>query len=141
MTPEQLEMVASTSAVIEESSERFAEAFYDVLFSAAPELRPMFPDDMAAQRAKLVDEVVFLAEVASDLDGFVARARALGARHRHYGVRAHDYDVVLTAMMSALQEILGEGYTAEVAAAWRLLYRLTAETMLEGATGELFVET
>lgn len=141
MTPEQLEMVASTSAVIDACSERFAETFYDVLFSAAPEVRPMFPDDMAAQRAKLVDEVVLLGEVASDLDGFLVRARALGARHRHYGVRAHDYNLVLTAIMSALQEILGEGYTAEVAEAWRLLYWLTAETMLEGATDEFFVET
>lgn len=138
MTPEQLELVGRTAEQLEESGEPFGSVFYDHLFAVWPDTRALFPDDLTAQRAKLVDEVVYLAEIASDLDGFLERTRQLGARHHHYGVRAEHYDFVESALMTALADVLGHGFTDEVEAAWRRLYRLVAETMMEGASTQLY---
>jgi hemoglobin-like flavoprotein len=138
MTPEQLETVASTAARVEARSERFSGAFYDHLFTNWPATRALFPDDLTEQRVKLADEVVFLAEVASDFQGFAARTRELGARHAHYGVKVDHYAAVESALLAALAAVLGDGFTAEVSAAWRRLYAIVVETMLDGARGDVF---
>lgn len=138
MTPEQLDLVAATASAVEAQPARFARVFYDHLFQARPEARALFPDDMTAQQAKLVGEVVFLAEVASDLDGFVERAQRLGARHHGYGVRFDHYDAVSEALLVALGDVLADDFTPAVEAAWTRLYLLVSETMLEGASGQAF---
>jgi hemoglobin-like flavoprotein len=138
MTPEQLDAVERTVRAIEADPDGFALRFYDELFSLAPDTRELFPDDMAEQRGKLVEEILFLAGAARDLTGFTDRARALGARHRHYGVRAHDYPMFEEALVRSLSALLADRWSAEVEEAWRRLHRLVAETMLEGAAGELF---
>jgi hemoglobin-like flavoprotein len=138
MTPEQLDAIRATARAVEAKAERFSTRFYDRLFALAPETRAVFPDDMTAQRGKLVGELVFLADAAGDLPAFTERARELGSRHQAYGVQPQDYDVVCAALLSSLAEVLGADWTAENEQAWDRLYRLIAETMLEGAAGSLF---
>lgn len=138
MTPEQVENVQATVWAIEADPGTFATRFYERLFSLDPPVRELFPDDMSEQKGKVVEEVVFLAHAASDLDGFTLRARELGSRHRHYGVRAGHYPTVERAMLGALADLLGEAWGPDTEEAWQRLYRLVAETMLEGASGELF---
>lgn len=133
MTPDELDHVARSATVVEAHGERFATSFYRHLFTNWPDTRHLFPDDLGAQRSKLTAEVVFLAEVASDFEGFVARARELGARHREYGVSADHYAAVEAALLHGLADVLGDGFTDAVADAWRRLYRIIAETMLDGA--------
>lgn len=138
MTPEQLDIVATTAADIAAEPARFADAFYDRLFEISPDARELFPDDMGVQKAKLVDEVEFLAAAAKDLDAFVARAADLGARHHQYGVRVEHYPGVELALVAGIEAVLGGAATVEVHEAWSRLYRLIAETMIEGASHDLF---
>lgn len=141
MTPEELEAIDRTVRAVEAEPDRFAAGFYDGLFTLSPEARHLFPEDLTEQRGKVVDELVFLAGAARDLPDFTARARELGARHRHYGVRVEHYPRVEQALLEALAEVLGEQWTPLVEGAWRALYHLIAETMVEGASGELFSST
>jgi hemoglobin-like flavoprotein len=141
MTPEQLEMVQTTAARLESERGRFADLFYDHLFAIAPHVRELFPEDMTAQKSKLVDELEFLAAAARDLDVFVARATELGARHHDYGVHAADYANVESALVYAITEILGELGTDEVIDAWQRLYELISQTMIDGASSELYSTT
>jgi hemoglobin-like flavoprotein len=138
MTPEQLDAVERTVQAVEADPEAFAHRFYEELFALAPDIRDLFPQDMAEQRGKLVEEILFLAGAARDLTGFTERARDLGARHRHYGVRARHYQLFETALLGTLAQMLPGDWTPEVEEAWRRLHRLVSETMLEGASGELF---
>jgi nitric oxide dioxygenase len=139
MTPEQLEIVGATLADVEAHSDAFSACFYERLFALAPETRALFPDDIAAQREKLVAELSFLAEAVSDLPRFVERARDLGARHHRYGARAGHYEVVEQATLVALADALGPEWNQTTMLAWQRLYRLMAETMLEGSGGAAFV--
>ena len=138
MTPEQVDLVKSTVSVVQREAERFSMVFYDRLFELEPATRALFPSDLTEQRGKLVDELSFLAAAVGDLPAFIENARHLGARHHHYGVRPEHFEPVELALLEALASVLGESFTAEVERAWRRLYRLIAETMLEGSAGELF---
>lgn len=128
MTPEQLETVARTAAIIEDDAGHFSTAFYDRLFTSWPSVRALFPDDLTAQRAKLADEVVFLAEIASDFDAWEVRARELGSRHAGYGVKAHDFEAVESALLAGLSATLGDAFTPDVRDAWLRLYRSHARS-------------
>ena len=139
MTPEQLALVRATLAEIEAHSDAFSESFYAHLFTLAPEARTLFRVDMAEQRGKLFEEFSFLAEVVSDLPAFVKRARDLGGRQHHYGVRPHHYEVMEHALLGALSLVLGPLWNPATMLAWQRLYRLMAETMLEGAAGAALV--
>jgi hemoglobin-like flavoprotein len=139
VTPDQLALVRETASTIDAAGDSFAERFDDHLFARHPAARRLFPDDTTTHRSQLTDEIVFLvAAAAADLPALLERARALGARHRHYGVRAADYPLAGEALVAAVGDVAGGAWSAEAAAAWRRMYALIAETMVEGASGELF---
>ena len=137
MTPEELDLIAADGDVVRVCPDEFARSFYATLFELAPETRELFPDDLAAQRGKLVNELMFLVETATDreglgLDGFLARARDLGKRHAGYGVTNRDYAPVGAALVAALRTCVPD-WDADHDAAWAKLYRLIADVMREGA--------
>lgn len=139
MTPEQLTLVGATAAVVEADQERFSASFYDRLFAVAPSVRALFPDDMDDQRRKLADGFAFLVGAVHDVPTFVARAHVMGAAHRRQGVRPDHYQVVEAVLLGALADVLGAGWDDPTRLAWRRLYRLVAETMLEGAAAAAIV--
>jgi hemoglobin-like flavoprotein len=138
MTPADLALIQSDAAVFTERPDEYARAFYATLFELAPESRGLFPDDMAAQRTKLTDELRVLLDAAdvlrtgAPLAEFATRARDLGRRHRDYGVTAAAYAPVGVALVAALRETV-IGFDDEHAAAWQRLYQVVADTMREGA--------
>ena len=133
MTPEDLVLVQSTFADVLPRSATLAASFYDRLFTASPELRPLFPDEMSLQRQKLIEELAAIVDAVSDLPGLIARTAPLGQRHRAYGAKPLHYRLVGECLLASLADQLGEDWTPEVARAWTLAYRLVAETMQQGA--------
>ena len=93
----------------------------------------MFTTDPAVQRARFAEELSEIVRTIRALDQFEPAVRALGARHRAYGVRVGHYRIMGVALLEALGAALGAAWTAEAAEAWALAYNLTAETMLSGA--------
>jgi hemoglobin-like flavoprotein len=138
MTPADLDLIQTDAAVFTERPDEFARAFYATLFDLAPESRGLFPDDMAAQRIKLTDELRVLLEAADvlrthgSLAEFAARARDLGRRHRDYGVTATAYGPVGVALVAGMRETI-VGFDDDHASAWQRLYQVVADTMREGA--------
>jgi hemoglobin-like flavoprotein len=138
VTPEELDLVSQAGRVVAACPDRFAATFYETLFEISPTTRELFPDDMTAQKGKLVDEMAFLVGAARDLDAFVARAKDLGRRHVAYGVQHGDYERVGVALTSALRECMEVEWTDAHEAAWAKLYNLIADVMRDGARGSMF---
>jgi len=134
MTPDELQRVQRSFAQAQASADELARSFYDHLWGLAPEVRSMFPEDMVAQRQKLLDELAAIVAAVSDLGALVARTAPLGARHVEYGVEPDHYELVGEALQAALADVLGDDWDAETASAWAYAYDLVAETMLRGAT-------
>ncbi|MDJ0768506.1 MAG: globin domain-containing protein [Ilumatobacter sp.] len=141
MTPDELAIIRGDGQVMHDLADAFATTFYATLFELAPATRSLFPDDLVAQRGKLVDELGFLIEAATSIDDglgdFVERASELGRRHVEYGVTGNDYVPVGQALIAALRSCIDD-WDDEHEAAWMKLYRLIADVMREGTEARLF---
>jgi len=54
MTPEQIKLVQDSFKSVIPIADTAADIFYGRLFEVAPQLRPMFPQDMSEQKKKLM---------------------------------------------------------------------------------------
>lgn len=121
-------------AMVSQLGDQAGEIFYAVLFTAAPQLRAMFPPSMAIQREKLLfalGEIVSRVDDASTLTEFAAQ---LGRDHRRYGVIAAHYPIVGQAFLETLRRGLGPGWTPALAADWTAAYNVVAALMADAAT-------
>jgi nitric oxide dioxygenase len=128
VTPEQIELVEATVRVV--SMTEFTIDFYRRALTADPSLAEMFTGDPAVQRERFGVELEVIVGCVRDHDAFLARTRALGERHREYGVRPAHFAVMGEALMGALAHALGPRWTIATETAWRHAYALAAEAMM-----------
>jgi nitric oxide dioxygenase len=131
VTPSQIALVESSLDRLD--LDEVAASFYERAFAADPALAGMFTADPAVQRARFAAELAEIVRSIHSIDSFQPAARALGVRHRGYGVRAAHYRLMGAALLGALAEAMGDGWTPEAEEAWTLAYNLIAETMMTGA--------
>ncbi len=111
----------------------FGERFYTNLFASYPELRPLFRSDLAAQSKMLMSILSSAVKGLNRMPEIIGGLRALGKRHPDYGVTRTDYDKVLHSLVQTLEEFLPDEFTPEVHHAWRTVYGMIAETMIDAA--------
>src|SRR5689334_12652451 len=135
MTPEQIELVESTLSSID--GHALAADFYFRAFNADSQLSAMFTTDPAVQQTRFAAELGVIVSAMRRPEDFEAETHELGLRHRGFGVRPGHYRVMGDALLAALESALGDRWNADVATAWQEAFRLTAESMLEGADPSL----
>ncbi|MGR3491051.1 MAG: globin domain-containing protein [Shimia sp.] len=123
MTEDDIRRVARSYGRVFPIRTRFARVFYDLLFSRHPQVRSLFPDDLAPQRAKFAGMLHQIIESLSDLAPLLEDIRALGERHRGYGAEPAHYDAVGEVLLDALKDTCPGGLTAEERASWAAAYR------------------
>lgn len=133
MTPEQIALVQTSMAALGDADD-VVRRFYDRLFDLAPDTRALFPDELDELRTSFRATLADLVASLDDLPDFALQTRALGARHRGYGVTAVHYRAVRDALLETLAESLGDGFTDDHAEAWGQAYDLMAEVMQQGAS-------
>jgi hemoglobin-like flavoprotein len=85
MTPEQVELVQSTWQKVVPIAGTAADLFYDRLFVLDPEVRAMFPDDMAKEKEKLVSVLNTVVTSLHKLESLVPTVEELGRFHGRKG--------------------------------------------------------
>jgi nitric oxide dioxygenase len=135
MTPAQVTLVEQSFARVAPIADQTAVMFYDRLFEVAPQVKAMFPADMTEQRRKLMATLAVVVNGLSDLESILPAASALAVRHVAYGAKAEHYPVVGSALLWTLEQGLAEGWTPEVADAWRTAYGTLSGFMIEQAYG------
>jgi hemoglobin-like flavoprotein len=129
MTPEKIELVQSSFKKVMPIAGTAADLFYGRLFEIAPEVRPMFPEDMKEQKAKLMSMLGTAVTNLHRLETILPAVKALGERHKGYGVTAAHYAPVGAALLWTLEKGLGADFTPEVKAAWTDTYTALAGVM------------
>jgi methyl-accepting chemotaxis protein/hemoglobin-like flavoprotein len=130
----QVRLVRDSFAQVQPIAETAADLFYDRLFAIAPKVRTLFPDDMTAQKRKLM---AMLALAVANLDrpeALTATARDLGQRHVAYGALEAHYEPVGAALLWTLEQGLGQNFTAEVREAWANAYGVITSLMQMAVT-------
>ena len=135
MTPEQITQVQESFAKVAPISETAAQLFYGRLFEIAPDVRPMFPQDMTEQRKKLMATLAVVVNSLHKLDAVLPAASALAKRDVGYGVTAAQYPVVGSALLWTLEQGLGDAWTPQLAQSWTAAYGTVSNYMVSEAYG------
>jgi hemoglobin-like flavoprotein len=133
MTPRQIALVRETFAAVKPIAADAADLFYDRLFALDPSLRALFKSDLRAQGAKLMQMIGVAVAGLDKLETIVPAVKALGQRHRGYGVQPAHYATVGEALLWTLGKGLGPAFTDEARDAWLAAYTLLAGAMQQGA--------
>ena len=129
MTPQQIDLVQQSFKKVVPIAGTAADLFYGRLFEIAPEVRPMFPEDMKEQKVKLMSMLGTAVTNLHKLETILPAVKALGERHKAYGVIAAHYAPVGAALLWTLEKGLGADFTPEVKAAWTETYTALAGVM------------
>jgi hemoglobin-like flavoprotein len=133
VTTRQKTLVQESFASLAPIAEDAVALFYRRLFEIDPELRRMFPADMAAQHRKLAQMLTAAVKGLDHLDRLVPVVQDLGRRHVGYGVTDAHYDTVGSALLWTLEKGLGSAFTPDMKDAWATVYGLLATVMKEAA--------
>ena len=108
-----------------------ADIFYDKLFEIAPQVRPLFPEDMTDQKKKLMQMLAIAVNGLTNLDGIVGAVQDLGRRHNGYDVTPEHYAYVGEALIFTLGKGLGDDFTPETKDAWVETYGILSSVMID----------
>lgn len=110
--------------------EAFAKAFYQRLFRDFPETAPLFAKtDMARQESSLMATLAVVVNGLAQGSDVAPAVKALGKRHKSYGVGSAHFDAVGQALIATLREYLDTAWTPEVEASWGEAYTTLAALM------------
>ena len=129
MTPQQIDLVQASFKKVVPITAKAADLFYDRLFEIAPELRPLFPKDLASQKQKLMEMLGTAVTNLHQLETIFPAVKALGQRHATYGVSPAHYAPVGAALLWTLEQGLGPDFTPEVKTAWTETYMALSGVM------------
>ena len=133
MSPDEIWSVQDTFAAVAANSEKVADLFYTRLFEIAPEVRPLFRNDMKAQGMKLMSALTLVVQSLGHLESIMPVARKLAIDHVSDGVEARHYPIVGEALIWTLDKGLGKAFTDDVREAWQKAYGLLSAAMTEAA--------
>ena len=110
-----------------------ADEFYRRLFDLAPEVRPLFKQDMDLQAKKFSDMLAWVISHLENHEELCRELRQLGARHAGYGVKIDQYAPVGSALIWMFQQTLGDRFTPEMEEAWLDFYAFASFEMERGS--------
>jgi len=136
MDPAQRQRIKDSFNALAPQGEALVNLFYEKLFVDHPEVRSLFPDDMAGQKRHLLTA---LALIVKNIDNFAALEGPLmkmGARHLDYGTKPEHYPVVASTLLSVMAELAGPIWTPQLEADWTAALNGIAEVMLKGTESQ-----
>lgn len=125
----QKRLVQESFALVEPIAEQVAEQFFKKLFELDPALRPLFTSDIAEQGRKLMATMALAVKGLDDPSKIIPALEVLGKRHLNFGVLDGHFDTFAEALLSTLENCLGDGFTPEVQDAWIAVYDFLASVM------------
>lgn len=129
ITNREKQLVRETFPLVQEVAGPLALLFYGRLFEREPQLRGMFRGDIRAQGDKLMAMVGAVVDGVDNWEALEPTLRAMGERHKQYGVETRHYEMVEHAFSWALGQALSEAADKEVKSAWNRVIVQVGETM------------
>lgn len=136
MTPEKIKLVQDSFAKVAPIADTAADLFYGRLFEIAPEVRPMFPEDMSGQKGKLMSMLGTAVTNLHQVETIIPAVQELGRNHVAYGVKDEHYKPVGEALIWTLEKGLGDDFTPDVKDAWVETYT-TIQGVMTAAAAEV----
>lgn len=126
-------LLRASLSVVERRADHASAYFYAHLFANNPDVRSLFPDEMAEQQDRLfaaLTQLVLLLDVPERLGAYLA---ALGRDHRKFEVVPEHYPAVGASLLATLRELCGHAWTPAVEKAWAEAYSVISQAMIDAA--------
>lgn len=132
LTQNTIAIVKSTAPLLKQHGVAITSRMYERLF-VNDEVKQMF--DQAAQESgeqprRLAAAILGYAENVDKLQNLTPVVQRMVARHVECGVKAEHYPYVAEALLPAIRDVIGEGATDEVLAAWGEAYWFLADILI-----------
>lgn len=130
MTPEAERIIRESWMRLVPIRLQAADLFYQRLFAIDPSSQALFDGKpMHVQHEKFLQTVDWLVQMLDYPPQIIEALQELAKRHVDYGVVLPQYDTVGDALLWALEQGLGDGWTPETKRAWVELYTFIAGVM------------
>lgn len=130
----QVRVLEQTIARLSPKGEAVAARFYETLFEGFPNVRPLFSEvSMKDQYQKFWSTLTITTLGFRFREQLTETLLELGSKHKAYGVRPEDYDIVRITLLKVFEEFLGETWSPEMHLAWSLALYEVSQIMLKGA--------
>lgn len=126
--------VKATVPVLEQYGEQITTHFYQMMFRDYPEVKAYFNQAHQAQGTQPKALAGAVLAYAAHIDRLEALADAIPViiqKHVALDIRPEHYPIVGTCLLQAIKEVLGEGATDEVIAAWGEAYNFLADMLIK----------
>lgn len=118
-----VELLRRSFGLVLERNPNLTARFYDVLFERYPQAKPLFGrNSRAAQEQMLAGALMAVLDHLEDAPWLQETLRALGDKHREYGVTLVMYDWVGDSLLFVLAEAAGPDWSPELQAQWGAAY-------------------
>ncbi|RZB18459.1 flavohemoprotein [Streptomyces sp. F001] len=129
-------LIRRTMTTVAPVADKVTSYFYALLFVRHPDLRPLFPAAMDAQRDRLLKALLTAAEHIDNADVLVPYLQNLGRGHRKYGTRPEHYPAVGECLIGALSRYAEPVWDGETEAAWVRAYTTISQVMIDAAAAD-----
>ncbi|MCJ7765147.1 MAG: globin domain-containing protein [Thiovulaceae bacterium] len=124
-------IIKSTAPVLKEKGEEITTVMYQVLFERNPELKELFKDAEPEQYKKLANAVYAYAANIDKLEVLGKGIENMASVHVKTKILPEHYPLVGGALLSAIEQVLGEAATPEIMSAWKEAYFFLADVLIK----------
>lgn len=138
-----IDIVKSTAPILDEHGETLTKHFYQRMFTHNPEVAPFFnPANQAGgtQQRALAAAICAYAANIDNLEVLGGAVELIANKHASLLVKPEHYPIVGENLLASIREVLGEGATEEVIAAWAEAYGFLTD-ILVGREAQLYAES
>ncbi|MGR3759641.1 globin domain-containing protein [Roseobacteraceae bacterium NS-SX3] len=129
LTGKELELLQNSYARLHAEMDLHSVYFYEALFRRAPELRPMFRDDLEAQGMKFMTTLGRILSALRDPEALSGKLAELGKFHAAIGVTGAQFAPMEEALVDTMHHVLGSDMSSELERAWRTAFKEVSEEM------------
>ena len=132
MTPEAIQEVRASYAGVAARPGQLAARFYDEMFTAAPDLRRLFPGDLSSLQRHFEAALALVIRNLDEVHALREPLRDLGGQHVHWGARPEDYVTAREALIAAIRA-LSPAWRPDLEGHWRSAITSIVVPMVDGA--------
>lgn len=128
-----INIVKSTAPILQQHGETLTKHFYQRMFLHNPEVAPFFNSANQAggtQQRALAGAICAYAANIDNLEVLGGAVELIANKHSSLMVKQEHYPIVGANLLASIKEVLGEGATDQVLAAWDEAYRFLTDILV-----------
>lgn len=133
LTKSEIDLIKGTVPILKEHGLLLTKHFYQRMFRLNPELKNVFNmgnQKNETQQTSLANSVLAYAENIENPGVLLPVLKHIGEKHTSLLITAEQYAIVGENLLASIKEVLGDGASDELIAAWGKAYTILADIMI-----------